>query len=79
MAARSTSADFSTKHGKIGQQFQGKIVDAVKAKILKGFEGRGFSRAGDSGDDDQLLARPLLEPLRGLRWSARGSLSGCRL
>ena len=32
-------------------------LDGVKAQILEGLEGRGFARAGDSGDDHQFLAR----------------------
>ncbi len=57
MAARSTSVDLPTNAGELRQQFERKIVDAVKSKILKGLERRGFARAGDSGHDDQFLCQ----------------------
>jgi hypothetical protein len=46
----------------------------VKPKILKGLERRSLSRAGDSGDDDQLLCSSLLTASGDSRlaWFARG-------
>ena len=57
MAARSTSRETADQAGKMGQQLERQIVDAVISQILKSLERRSFARAGDSGNDHQLLDR----------------------
>ena len=37
-----------------GNQFNGQIIDTVEAHVLEGFEDGTFSRAGESGEDDEL-------------------------
>ncbi len=59
---------FADDRGELRQQFEGEIIDAMVSQILKGLERRRFARAGDPGDDDQLLRR----------LACRLRLAGCR-
>ena len=40
--------------GKNRHQLDGKIIDAVEAHVLEGFEDGAFSRAGDAGKDNEM-------------------------
>ena len=50
------AANFARLHrqfGKLRDQFDGKIVDAVVAEIFEGLQHRGLPRPAHAGDDDQ--------------------------
>jgi hypothetical protein len=44
----------SMELGKNRNQLDGKIVDAIKAHVLKRMKDGAFSRTGKSGEDDEL-------------------------
>ena len=66
--------DFARLHGQVGKlrdELDRQIVDAVVAQIFEGLQHRGLSRTAHAGDDDQFrrgglraAARRLLLPLR---------------
>ena len=49
---------FADQTGKLGQQFERQIVDAVISQIFKSLERRSLARTGDAGDDHQLPGGP---------------------
>ena len=76
MAARFNLLRLAHQAGKLGEQFEGQIIDRVIAEILEGLEGRGFPRAGDAGDNDQFLLRAYFMALGNL---AAGRRLGVRV
>jgi hypothetical protein len=52
--AREAAFTGGVKLGKNRNQFDGKIIDAIKAHVLECVEDGAFSRAGQSGQDNEL-------------------------
>ena len=51
--------------GKNRNQFDGKIIDAIKAHVLEGVQDGAFSGAGQAGEDDELAGFGMMRVKRG--------------
>jgi hypothetical protein len=46
----------SDEFGEVWEEFEGEIINGLKAEVFEGSQDTGFARAGDSGHDDELFA-----------------------